>query len=337
MTRFRPFLNGDPPALVDLWNRGLPDRGVARPLDAHEFDALVMGKLHFERAGLVVAERDGRPVGFAHAGFGPLDPDRRSHQLCRDLGTVAMLVVDPDRDDPELEHSLLVAAERYLRERGATVLYAGGQYPLNPFYWGLYGGSECSGVLSAHATFHRAVRRAGYEPSATSVLMEADLGVPEARDPKAPLIRRRVKLEIDEDAPPARWWDSQALGPFRTASFRLVDRADGRILASALTWEMAGLARGPGDDRSATGLISLEVHPDSRRQGLGRHLVGEILRHDREQMVGVVTVQTETTNVAALALYRSLGFQAVETGTLYRLPVAQGLRLAGESGPLTAL
>ena len=159
MTRFRPFRNGDPPALADLWNRGLPPRGVARPLGPHEFDAFVVGKLHFDAAGLIVAERDGRVVGFVPRRLRTrLQPAGPSHQLCCEMGTVAMLVVDPDANDRDLECGLLVAAEEYLRARGATVVYAGGQYPLNPFYWGIYGGSEWAGILSSHAAFHRAVQ-----------------------------------------------------------------------------------------------------------------------------------------------------------------------------------
>ncbi len=70
-----------------------------------------------------------------------------------------MLVVDPDRDDEALERGLIETAEAYLRERGASVIYAGGQAPVNPFYWGIYGGSECAGILSSHVAFH--ARRSG--------------------------------------------------------------------------------------------------------------------------------------------------------------------------------
>ncbi len=75
-----------------------------------------------------------------------------------------MLVVEPGHDDPDLEGGLILAAERYLRSRGAKVFYAGGQQPLNPFYWGVYGGSEWSGILSGHTTFLRAILESGYQP-----------------------------------------------------------------------------------------------------------------------------------------------------------------------------
>jgi hypothetical protein len=65
-----------------------------------------------------------------------------------------MLVVEPGLDDPELIPGLLGAAERYLRARGAQVVYAGSLFPLNPFYWGLSGGSEGAGVLSSQEAFH---------------------------------------------------------------------------------------------------------------------------------------------------------------------------------------
>jgi ribosomal protein S18 acetylase RimI-like enzyme len=319
VTRFRPFRNTDPPALADLWNRGLPERGVVRPLTVHEFDALVMGKLPFERAGLIVAEREGRILGFAHAGFAPLQPQGPSHRLDHELGTVAMMVLEPGLDDIEIEQGLWREAERYLRARGASVFYAGGQYPLNPFYWGIYGSSEFSGILGEHAAFHRAARRAGYAPAATTVLLEADLANPEPRDPRALLLRRQARLELIEDSLPEGWWQSLAIGLFRPTRFQLVNRADGRPIATATTWDIA-CGFGIGDGRPRTALIGLEVVPEQRRKGYARLLVTEIFRHSREQLAEVLCVQTSESNTPALNLYASLGFEPVETATLYRLP-----------------
>ena len=319
MTHFRPFRNGDPPALAELWNRGLPEHEVARPLSAHEFDAQVAGKLHFEAEGLIVAERDAPGRRLRPRGVRAGRPVRaRSHRLNHALGTVAMLVVEPGPDDPELERGLIAEAERYLRRRGATVLYAGGQFPLNPFYWGSYGGSEFAGILSAHVAFRRAVVASGYEPVSTTELLEADLSAPEPRDPRAPLIRRQARVEVVEDAMPAHWWEALAIGGFRPTSFRLLARADDLELARATTWDMSGW--GLDDAAARIGLIGLEVHPEHRRKGFGRHLVGEVLRHAREQMIASVAVQTRSTNLPALSLYESLGFAPAETATLYRLP-----------------
>ena len=224
-----------------------------RPLTAHEFDALAIGRVGFDRRGLIVAEvgeeASRRVVGFAHAGFGPIEPGGPSHRLDTSMGTVAMLLTEPGRDDPELEAGLFAHAEQYLRERGASVLYVGGQWPLDPFYRGLYGGSEFAGVLDSHVAFARAATRAGYEPAARTILLEADLSEQEPRDPRTPLLRRQARLEITDDAPMPRWWDSMALGLFRPSRFALWEKSINSLIAGAWTWEIAG-GYGVGDGRS---------------------------------------------------------------------------------------
>jgi ribosomal protein S18 acetylase RimI-like enzyme len=231
-----------------------------------------------------------------------------------------MLAIDAGAADaePELGRGLIDEAERYLRRHGAEVVYAGGQYPLNPFYWGLYGGSEWAGILSSHATFHRHVIQAGFEPVSTTVLLEADLSVPEPRDPRSALIRRLARVEVTEDALPRNWWEAQAIGEFRPTRYRLLSKAGESELAHATTWDMSWFGR--GDGRSRIGLVDLEVNPNNRRKGFGRHLVAEVLRQARNEMVALVDVQTAATNAPALALYYSLGFEPVESAILYRLP-----------------
>lgn len=327
-TSFRRYRNDDSPELASLWNRGLPGACVVRPLTVHEFDALVMGKLNFDPEGLIVAERDERVVGFAHAGFGPIEPKGPRHRLDTQMGTVAMLAIEPGLDDPELELGLFTAAERYLRRQGAEVFYAGGQYPLNPFYWGIYGGGEYSGVLAAHESFQRAARRCGYEPTANAVVLEADLARPEPRHPKLLYLRRQVRLEVSEDSLPDGWWQALAIGLFRPSQFLLRRRSDDAPIARASAWEIAS-GFGIGDGRPRTGLIELEVEPAYRRQGYGLLMVAEVLRHAREQFSELVVAHTPESNLAARALYAGLGFEQVEATTTFRLPAALGERSRG--------
>ncbi|MFO0908786.1 MAG: hypothetical protein U0794_10580 [Isosphaeraceae bacterium] len=180
----------------------------------------------------MVALREGAIVGFVHAGFGPESPEAPPFTLSRAFGTIGMLVTEPGLPHPdEVEIGLFAAAEGYLTRQGAQVVYAGGQYPLNPFYWGIYGGSEWAGILDSHSAFLRAATRAGYEPVAQSTLLERNLDEPDARDPRAILVRRQVRLDVAEDVLPASWWDSLAIGEFRPTSYRLVARADETPLA----------------------------------------------------------------------------------------------------------
>jgi ribosomal protein S18 acetylase RimI-like enzyme len=317
VTHFRTYRNGDSPRLAALWNQGVAGSCVAGPLTPHEFDKHVVGGPLFESAGFIVAEREGRVVGFAHAGFGPQEgngPLRLSYEI----GTIGMLVLEPAADVPEVEAGLLEEAERYLRSRGASVVYAGGQIPLNPFYWGVYGGSEWAGILAGHARFHRAVARAGFEPVSTTVLLEVSLARPEAFDPRGILIKRQVRISVEEDALPNTWWQALAIGEFRPTIHRLVAKTDAAELARATTWDMGWFGR--RDGRNRVGLIEMEVTPSHRRKGYGRHLVTEILRFARAQSNDAVAVQTRSTNTEALALYHGLGFEPVESATLYRKP-----------------
>ncbi len=169
---------------------------------------------------MIVAEREGRIVGFAHAGFGPdlLGASPRPFELCHELGTIAMLVVEPELDDPGVAFGLVDTARHYLRSRGAKVIYAGGLFPLNPFYWGLYGGSEGTGIPAEHRRFQTAVVECGFEPVSTTVLLEADLRVPEPRDPRTVVIRRMTQMEFVDDALPVDWWQNLALGDFHLIS-----------------------------------------------------------------------------------------------------------------------
>lgn len=328
MTQFRPFRNFDPPALVKLWNQAVPDAGTARPLRVHELDAHAFGKVYFEAAGLIVAEQDGRPVGFVHAGFGPDLPiaSTRPLALSHEMGTIGMLVLDRDVSDPAVGEGLIHAAERFLRSRGAKVIYAGSLFPLNPFYWGISGGSEGSGVLTGHEPFRRLLVELGYEPVSTTILLEADLSDSEPRDLRAAVIRRQTRLEFVDDAVPSHWWEGLALGEFQIMRARLLARSDGVELAHADTWDMSWFGR--RDGRARVGLINVEVAFEHRRKGYGRFLVGEIFRRARENLVAIVAVQTSATNQPALALYSALGFHPVDQATLYRLPLGETERLA---------
>lgn len=229
-----------------------------------------------------------------------------------------MLIIDPSLDDIDVEKGLVERAEGYLRAEGAQVIYAGGHYPLNPFYWGVYGGSEWAGILSGHHSFHRAVTGRGFEAVGTTVLLEADLSQPEQRDPRGVLIRRHSRLEVVEDATPRSWWDALAIGDRSPTLYRLMTKTDNAELARATTWDMTPFGR--LDGKSRVGLVDMEVNPALRRKGYGRHLVNEILRSHREQATAVVCLQTHSTNTAAIALYQSVGFHAVDMSTLYRLP-----------------
>jgi ribosomal-protein-alanine N-acetyltransferase len=70
-----------------------------------------------------------------------------------------------------------------------------------------------------------------------------------------------------------------------------------------------------GGRGSGTGYVQrLAVHPTARGQGLGRSLVGDVLRWMRRRGAARALVNTQRTNESARALYRSCGFHVLPEG-----------------------
>ncbi len=227
-----------------------------------------------------------------------------------------MIAVDPASAASDVANGLLVRSEEYLRERGARVLYAGGRFPLDPFYRSIYGGSEWSGILDDDTAFRRVVETAGYTVAAHAQMLEFDLNDPDVRDPKAALLRRQVRFEVVEDIEPTGWWESMAIGYAMINGYRLIHKADNCEIAQAMTWSMEPFGR--LDGRRRVGLLGFKVVREYRRQGFGRHLVGEMIRQIRNDWGDIIAVTTDETNIPALNLYAAAGFRTVSGATLYR-------------------
>ena len=94
-----------------------------------------------------------------------------------------------------------------------------------------------------------------------------------------------------------------ALGATPSVRFRVHgrgDRLDGYVI---------------GGRGSCTGYVQrLAVHPDARGQGLGRSLVGDVLRWMQRRGVTRALVNTQETNEVALSLYLSCGFRLMPDG-----------------------
>jgi [ribosomal protein S18]-alanine N-acetyltransferase len=81
----------------------------------------------------------------------------------------------------------------------------------------------------------------------------------------------------------------------------LVLREAGQLVAYICVWEVA-------DELHIT---NIAVHPDTRRRGFGRTLLGRTLEDARERAVRLVVLEVRPSNTEARALYESFGFRVV--------------------------
>lgn len=316
MFHLRRFTNADPPAIAEIWSRQSPQRGMVQPMSPAVLEQCLFGKQTFDPEGFRIATRDGQPVGFAHASFGP---NEEGDDFDYSLGVTQMVMMHPEYKSPELASSLLEDSEAYLRGHGARVLYGGGMEPLNAFYLGLYGGSELSGVLGTDEAFNRVFQQGGYEVAADAVVLHLELArFRPAVSREQRMLKRETCFDQNYCPAPSTWWEANRLGDVDRQRFRLTKRNSHEVMASVDFWDIEPLASSWGIRTS--GMRNLYVHAEHRRKRLASYLLAEAFKLLRKRGVSLVEAHVLRDNEAALSLYRGIGFTEVDTGTVYRKP-----------------
>ena len=311
---FRNFRNTDPPALAAVWQSRAGQPGLNPTVSVEIIEQFVLAKMCFDPEGLILACDGDRVLGFAHAGFGASDAE---DSISTELGTTALLMVRPDCDEAQVAAGLLEQSEAYLHRRGAKVIYGGGIRPLNAFYLGLYGGSELPGVLESDRVAQQAFVSHGYREIDRTLLFHRNLSTFEAVvDRRQMQVRRQMLVEVVIDPPSRTWWEACTMGLFDLVRFALVPRTGGSAVATATFrhMELAPASMQP----PSLGLIEVWVEESARRRGLAIFLLSEAFRQFIRDGTREVEVQAMQHNLAAQALYRKMGFQQFEQGSVFR-------------------
>jgi ribosomal protein S18 acetylase RimI-like enzyme len=311
--RYRTFCNSDPPRLVQVWNEAMTRRGAVHLAGSSLLEQQVLALTHFDPAGLILAEADDQVVGFGHAGFGP---NAEETALSHTAGVICMLAVRPAQRRHGIGGALLQRCEQYLTERGAHAIFAGPAPPLNPFYYGLYGGSDQPGFLVSDELAGPFLAHRGYEVVANNIVLQRQLQKPlRLSDSRFVTCRQQFEIVADEAGARPTWWQNAVLGMIEPMRLSLLDKKTGHLMAEALITPMEGAGPGP---QATVGISHVFVDPESRRQGLGKFLMMHILRFLQEQCFTLAELQVPGDNEAALFLFQQLGFEAVDTGKVYK-------------------
>ncbi len=316
MIRFRPFLNTDPPLIVEVWRRQHSFRQQLSALTRDVLDRHVFSKTYFDREGFILAideqESDITPLGFVHAGF---PPNEQLNDLDTTSGIVSQLKVVPGEAAMEVAAGLLKNAEDYLRRHGASRVHVGAKFPFSPFYNGLYGGSRIPGVMENDELTRNLLTEYGFQTDERIVVMERTLAGFRAQiDREQMTLRRQYQIKAVVDPVDATWWESSTYGLSERDCFEVSHKLHRNVCASVSYWDMQPLANEWG--ASCRGMYNLKVTPELRRCGMATFLVGESLRHLMLQGIGRVQAQSPESSKGAMAVFRKLGFEAEAYGYL---------------------
>lgn len=314
LTQFRSFRNSDAPLLAEVWRSQPRQRGLAQPMSASMFEELVLTRPMFDRDGLLLALNGGEAQGFVHAAFGPrADLQGPATQE----GVTSMLMLRPGQNQGSLASDLLGRAEDFLRARGAQTLWVGGVQRRDPFYQGLYGGSEMCGILASDQRRQQLYRSQGYQDVGRTLVLHRDLsGFRPIVDRHQMQIRRRMTVQMISDPPAANWWDACTLGNFERTRFELQAR-DAPVPSAHVTfWLMQPISTSWGVH--AAGVTDLEVLPAERRQGLATFLLGEAFRQLAAAGITIVEAQADVADVACQRLFGKLGFEPVDEAVRFQ-------------------
>ncbi len=323
MVEYRAFRNTDPPALVTLWNEVFPGRGAVHMRTASPLEFFVYSKPYFDPKGLILALADGEPVGFAHGGF-VANADESA--LSTTTGVTCAVGVRNSARGKGIGSQLLQQTEEYLKARGAQTLLAGSRAPLNPFYFGLLGGSDSPGFLATDKAAEPFLQKRGYSIDGTTLVLQRPLPSQTLifPDPRFATLRRKYDVKFAVRTRRASWWRECVLGPVELMEFRLEDKSTRDAVASVGVWEMQGFSQRWG--AAALGITDVLVRDDLRRKGLARFLIASLLKQAQEQYFTLAEVNVPADNAAALALFGGLGFEQVDVGHSFRKTASIGER-----------
>lgn len=337
MLTIRPFHNSDSPAVLSIWNRRArlnPEH--FRPLSMSLLEQHVLGRPFFDRRGLLLAFDDGRPVGFAHAAFGP---NRDHTDIDRSTGVVCMLMTLPEYDHRrEAGVELLKACESYLVAHGAKLIYGGAVRPAAPFYMGLYGGSEPIGVFESDVLAVELFRNSGYDSINKTLLFRVSLDdykIPIT--PKTVQWRRKISLHRTDLPQPQHWWEACMMcnftwlkitgllpndpEPVGSVVVRVTDSLEMPDFRSQQAFPSHSLA--PSYPRSLTaGLMDIEIREDCRNKGLATYLMGEMIREAQKEFATTFEAQAAEENVPLVALLNAMRWSVVDHGEVFRKTLA---------------
>jgi GNAT superfamily N-acetyltransferase len=318
---FRTFRNSDPPAIRELWNdRAQHARGCAWLSGCDHLEQFIFSKPYFDRNGLIVALEGKEMVGFCLSGFAS---DESGEVLDRDRGAICLLVVHEEHRRQGIGRELVRLSRDYLSSHGAKEQFLGAMPNVNPFGLGIYGGADSPGILQSDQDMVAFAQALGCEPVEHVLVMQLNLEseIEKIEDARLPLLRRTARIYSESFPEMDTWWQAATVGSTFCYRYDLVieqDRDTEIPVGAAIVWDMDTFST--AWNVRAFGFSDFFIEPAFRRKGYAKLFMQSILKHLRDNRVGLLEIQIEAHNAPGRAMLEMLHFEKVDSGSLYRLP-----------------
>ena len=127
----------------------------------------------------------------------------------------------------------------------------------------------------------------------------------------------RIRPMLGTDLPNVARLDLAAFGSFWHNTFESLQRAYSQSFHATVAEDDSGLVGYQLSTGNPFGahLARLGVQPEAQGMGIGRVLVNDLIRHLNVQQIRKLSVNTQSNNMASLALYQKIGF--IRTGEYF--------------------
>ena len=230
---------------------------------------------------------------------------------------MCLLLGQPDFRGQGVGTALLKQANEFLRAAGVVAPEVGGFRPVNPYGFGLYGGSDVPGLLESDRDVTAFLRRR-HEVVRSIDVLQLELGkeLPRLDDNRLPTLRRGVRIMSETFPLASSDWHAATQGMVVAYRYEMVDGATNQPLGSALAWDMELFTL--TWRKRAFGVAELEIDPARRHAGYGKLLMHSICRHLQDNKVAVVEAQSDAADAPWLGLLAGVGFRRIDVGHVYR-------------------
>lgn len=224
MLTIRSFNNIDPANILYIWN-GNADIAPNKYLSLHAdlLEAQILGNSLFDPSGFFLAFYKNEPVGFIQASFGPNQAGTTIDPLA---GVVFSPILRREVDCPEqIAKELILAAEKYLWNKGASHWFAGGLGKQTPFYTGIYGKANPFGVFADDEFTLHIFEQLGYKFFCRAVQLRLDVAKYQAPVNDTILQTHRL-MEVRRNASwsARNWWDANIYRNFTSYEWNVFPR-----------------------------------------------------------------------------------------------------------------